>query len=336
MNDTLAEAQESNHSNHTRRTRMNAQTKELQTLAPAAFSLVPTSLDQAMQLSKLIADSDLAPKDYKGKPGNVLIAVQMGQEVGLPPMSAIQNIAVINGKPSLYGDVGKAILLAAGFIIEEDDVETIKKTGMGRCRITRPGHPPVERTFSRDSAKTAGLIGKQGPWSQYPERQMAWRAFWFAARDAAADVLKGLSGAEELRDVEMKDVTPMQSVAAAAILPPYDQEKFDANFPKWKDLIAKQKRTPEEIIATVSSKNSLSPEQKKQITDLVPTPATIDGESNNVTGLTYAIVEEKLRKAGDVDILDAEADLIAEVADAQQRSELSDIYKARRAELVPA
>src|SRR4030067_949010 len=80
-------------------------------MMPAVFSLVPQNLREAMELSKLIADSDLAPKDYRGKPGNVLIAVQMGQEVGLSPMTAIQSIAVINGKPSLYGDVGKAILL---------------------------------------------------------------------------------------------------------------------------------------------------------------------------------------------------------------------------------
>lgn len=311
--------------------------RDLQTTAPA-FSLVPASLDQAMELAKLIAESDLAPKDYKGKPGNVLIAVQMGQEVGLPPMSAIQNIAVINGKPGLYGDVGKAILLAAGFIIEEDDVEVIKKTGMGRCRITRPGHPPVERTFSRDSAKTAGLIGKQGPWSQYPERQMAWRAFWFAARDAAADVLKGLSGAEELGDAQLKDITPMTAnTAAGAILPPYEQEKFDANFPKWKDLIAKKKRTPEEIIATVSSKNMLTAEQKKAITDLAapPPPATIEHQGNaGGPVVTFASLEEKIRKATDVDVLDADADLIREVKDPQQREELSQLYQERRADLV--
>lgn len=305
-------------------------------LAPAEFSLVPTNLKEAMELAKLIADSDLAPKDYKGKPGNVLIAVQMGREVGLPAMSSIQNIAVINGKPGLYGDVGKAILLAAGFIIEEDDVEVIKKTGMGRCRITRPGHPPVERTFSRDSAKTAQLLGKAGPWSQYPERQMAWRAFWFAARDAAADVLKGLSGAEELRDVELKDITPMSpGAAASALLPPYDQDKFEANLPKWKELVEKKKRTVEEIIATVSSKNTLSDEQKKRITDLGEPPATIEHNGGKPT-VTFAAIEEKLRKASDVDLLDADADLIGEIDDPQQRAELSEIYKARRAELIPA
>ncbi|MFZ2541105.1 MAG: hypothetical protein WAW75_04945, partial [Gallionella sp.] len=43
-----------------------------------SFSLVPKTLNEAMELAKIIADSDLAPKDYKGKPGNVLISVQMG------------------------------------------------------------------------------------------------------------------------------------------------------------------------------------------------------------------------------------------------------------------
>jgi len=305
--------------------------------AVTAFSLVPTNLQQAMDLAKLIADSDLAPKDYKSKPGNVMIAVQMGQEVGLPPMSAIQNIAVINGKPGLYGDVGKAILLARGFIIEEDDVEVIKKTGMGRCRITRPGHPPCERTFSKESAKTAGLLGKAGPWTNYPERQMAWRAFWFAARDIAADVLKGLHGAEELSDAPMKDITPMAR-PGMAILPPYEQEKFDKNISAWKKLILDGKRTPEEIIATVSTKNLLSDEQKKKIVDIKPAPITVDNDdidqSETNPTVTFAIVEERLRKAkNDGDMLDAEADLIGEVEDPQQRAELGTLYKALKAEL---
>lgn len=170
------------------------------------FSLVPRDLSEAMQLAKLIAESDLSPKDYRGKPGNVLIAVQMGQEIGLSPMSAIQSIAVINGKPSLYGDVGKAILLSNGFVIEESDIKTIKDQGFATCKITRPGHPPCTRTFGIENAKTAKLWGKEGPWTTNPERQMAWRAFWFSARDIAADVLKGLSGAEEV--IDYIDITP--------------------------------------------------------------------------------------------------------------------------------
>lgn len=174
-----------------------------------SFTLAPRTMQEAVEFAKVMADSDMVPKDFRGKPGNVLVAVQMGAEVGLGPMSAIQNIAVINGKPGLYGDAGKALLLAAGCLIEEDDIAIIKKTRSGRCRITRPGRPPVERTFSEENARTAKLWGKEGPWTTNPERQMAWRAFWFAARDAAADILKGLGGREELRDITEIDVTPM-------------------------------------------------------------------------------------------------------------------------------
>src|SRR5688500_16008137 len=95
--------------------------------ATKTFSLNPASLKEAIELSELMAKSDLVPKDYKGKPGNILVAVQMGAEIGLPAMQSIQNIAVINGKPSIYGDLGKALLLAAGCDIDEDDIEIIKK-----------------------------------------------------------------------------------------------------------------------------------------------------------------------------------------------------------------
>lgn len=74
------------------------------------FTFEITSMQQAMDYAKLIADSDLAPKDYKGKPGNVLIAIQMGMEIGLKPLQAIQNIAVINGRPSVWGDAMIALV----------------------------------------------------------------------------------------------------------------------------------------------------------------------------------------------------------------------------------
>ena len=56
-----------------------------------------------------------------------------------------------------------------------------------------------------EDARQAKLWGKEGPWSTYPYRQMAWRAFWFAARDGAAHVLKGMAGVEELRDYESRE-----------------------------------------------------------------------------------------------------------------------------------
>ena len=169
-------------------------------LVPKYFQIIPKDLTEAMKFADMVAASDFVPKDYRGKGGNCLIAVQFGAELGLPPLQAIQNIAVINGKPGIYGDLGKALLYSKGFKIEERDAKETQSKNEAWCKVTRPNGEVTERTFSLDMAKTAKLWGKEGPWTNYPYRQMAWRAFWWAARDAAADVLKGIWGVEELVD----------------------------------------------------------------------------------------------------------------------------------------
>ena len=313
---------------------------------PAVFSLVPRDLTEAMQLAKLIADSELAPKDYRGKPGNVLISVQLGQEIGLSPMAAIQSIAVINGKPSLYGDVGKALLLSNGFTIQESDIKTIKEVGFATCKITRPGHPVCTRTFGIDNAKTAKLWGKEGPWTTNPERQMAWRAFWFAARDIGSDVLKGLAGAEEVADYSEKDITPAATEYKTgterlrnAVVPPSLAEVLKA-------IAAAE--TPEQMTAAVELAKKLDSDDAKdealvayqhRLSVLKGKPVTVENEGGEVVEdkkapkVTYAQIAAKLNKASDSDNLDAAADLIQYcTGGADQVEELNKIYKKRRDE----
>jgi len=71
------------------------------------------NIDELFRFSQAIAGSALAPKDFIGKPESVMVAIQMGMEVGLPPMAALQNIAVINGRPSIWGDAQLAIVRSA-------------------------------------------------------------------------------------------------------------------------------------------------------------------------------------------------------------------------------
>lgn len=287
------------------------------------FSLAPSNLTEAMDFARMMAESEMVPKNFRGKPGDVLIAVQMGSEVGLSPMAAIQNIGVINGKPGLYGDAGKAILLAGGCIIEEDDIEVIKATGRARCKITRKGRPPVERTYSLDNARTAGLWGKDGPWRTNPERQMAWRAFWFAARDAAADMLKGIGGAEELTDYTPieRDITPSapQAPALPRTLPDYPADAFQKVLAKWRESGTK---SPEEFAAMLSTKGVLSEDQL----------AEIRKGRNTQPVVTFEQVKNKIEAAEDAEILALAADFIGEVADPAQREELTAIYKQRLAD----
>ena len=168
------------------------------------FSLAPRDIKEALAFAEMLSQSNMVPKDFIGNPGNILVAVQWGMELGLQPMQAMQNIAVINGRPSLWGDSVIALVKASPtceYIIEEvgDDSAT--------CRVKRRGEPEQERSFSTADAKAAGLLGKQGPWSQYRKRMLQMRARSWALRDVFPDVLRGMPIAEEVMDTE-KEINP--------------------------------------------------------------------------------------------------------------------------------
>jgi len=182
----------------------------------------PANLTEAIQFSDLLASSSIVPKAYQGKPQDILVCVQWGYEMGLAPMQALQNIAVINGKPSVYGDAAMALVQASP--VCEDVEEFFENEGtpnpIAVCVAKRKGRKPVIAKFSVEDAKRAGLWGKQGPWSAYPKRMMQMRARGFALRDAFPDVLKGMITAEEAQDypeeakpVQAKPANPLDLVA---------------------------------------------------------------------------------------------------------------------------
>lgn len=162
-------------------------------------------------LSQQLAKSTLIPKNYIGKPTDIYVAMAMGYQLGLPVEQAIQDIAVINGRPCLWGDG----LLAV--IMQHDDFEDIIEEPMMKgdvvtgytCTIKRKGRTPTVRRFTLDLAKKAGLLGKQGPWTTSTERMLQLRARSFAARDSFPDALRGIKSREEVEDyidAEYKEV----------------------------------------------------------------------------------------------------------------------------------
>lgn len=187
------------------------------TTTPQHFDLSPRSLDEAMNFAAVLADSSIVPKDFIGKPGNVLVAIQWGMELGLKPMQAMQNIAVINGRPALWGDAVIALVRASPLC--EYVYESLSEDGTtATCQVKRRGESEQSRTFTMADAKQAGLTGKQGPWSQYPKRMLQMRARAFALRDVFPDVLKGIPIAEEIGDYPTeKDITPPRNAKPAEI-----------------------------------------------------------------------------------------------------------------------
>ncbi len=172
---------------------------------------VPSSLGDAMEMAKLLATSDMVPKDYKGRPANILLAIQYGAEIGLGALAALQNIACIGGRPCLWGDALLAV--CQGHPLWAGHKEGIDKTGKADdwkavCLVRRfvdsrrleKDEQTVE--FSVADAKRAQLWGKAGPWQQYPQRMLLLRARAFALRNLFADALRGIASAEEIQDLE--------------------------------------------------------------------------------------------------------------------------------------
>ncbi|NCC28917.1 MAG: transcriptional regulator [Gammaproteobacteria bacterium] len=182
------------------------------TLQPKTqMGLTPQTIGEAIQLAELMSKSGIVPKDYQGNPGNIIVAIQWGAEIGLPPLQAMQNLAVINGRPALWGDAVIAIVRGSGLLesISEDIGDT-----SATCTVKRRNEQAVSRTFSMEDAKRAGLSGKQGPWAQYPKRMMQMRARAWALRDVFPDVLRGVHVAEEAQDMPAE-----RDMGAAQIVP---------------------------------------------------------------------------------------------------------------------
>ncbi len=195
----------------------------------AAFGtrgIIISQYDELVRFAETVSNSGLAPKGME-KPQAVFVAVQMGLEVGLTPMAALQNVAVVNGRPTLWGDAQLAVCRGTGELelfeewFEVGGVKTTRNPAEYKddtaavCKVKRVGGQEVESAFSVADAKRAGLWGKAGPWTQYPFRMLRNRARSFALRDTFGDALKGFRSAEEVRDEEVeRDVTPPSAAAS--------------------------------------------------------------------------------------------------------------------------
>lgn len=179
--------------------------------------LRPTNFEELFRFAEIAAKSTFVPIAYRNKPEDILLAIQMGSELGLAPVQALQNIAVINGRPSIWGDAMLALVIAHP---ECESVEEIQEETTAVCRIKRRGKIPVERRFSMADAQRAGLLTKDSPWKTYPQRMLQMRARGFALRDSFPDVLRGLISSEEAGDYTVIEHRDSEKPAAIPVTKP--------------------------------------------------------------------------------------------------------------------
>lgn len=295
--------------------------------------LSPQTFEQALTFANYLADSDMVPKDFKGKPGNCLIAMQWGAEVGLKPLQALQNIAVINGRPALWGDSVIALVRASPaceYILEEDNGHT------ATCKVKRRGEPEQVRAFSMDDAKQAGLLGKQGPWMQYPKRMRQMRARAFAMRDVFPDVLRGMPVAEEVMDTP-KDMGAAEVAGGASSGVPSEllasaeaaAEKGMAGYQAFWGAASKEDRK------SLAGEHERLKAKAKAADD----SRTVDAEAKTVASapaaadeITADVVLKRINDAKTLDALMVAADWINAITDTAEAEKLTARYMERSAE----
>lgn len=167
--------------------------------------LVGGSLEEQYRLAKYYSQSGLMPAGLK-TPEQILVALQLCRELGLPPMSSIGKICVINGTPSLFGDLPLALVMKSKLLesIKEETVMNGTELIAAVCTVKRVGMDAITREFTVADARTAGIWGKR-VWAVYPKRMIQMRARSWALKDAFPDVLGGVSIAEYDNNVVVVD-----------------------------------------------------------------------------------------------------------------------------------
>ena len=148
----------------------------------------------AAELASSIAGTDFVPKSIRHNPAAIAACILYGDEVGLGPMQSLAKIAVIDGRPALYAEACRALILAAGHELWIEEQTTSRVTISGRRRDSQQ---TTSVTWTMDDARKANLAGRQN-FRTYPRQMLAARATTELARLVFADVIGGLGIVEEL------------------------------------------------------------------------------------------------------------------------------------------
>lgn len=181
------------------------------------LAIIPRDLDEAWRYAEMVFKSGTAPDSYDNDPKKIIIGVLASMELGVPPMTGLRGIAIINKRPAVWGDLAIALCQSKG-VIESFDSNYTGEVGADdyTCHVAirrRRQEIPYEGKFSVADAKRAGLWmnSSKQPWVKYPYRMLFNRARAFALRDGFADCLAGLAIVEEAQDLPAAASGPVET-----------------------------------------------------------------------------------------------------------------------------
>lgn len=190
-------------------------------------------LDDRIRYSQALSQATLLPKSYQKQPANILLALEYANALGIQPMTAIQQVHVIDGKPSASAQLMASLVRRAGHRLRVTGDEK-----SATAEIVRADDPDFtfRVTWTLTRAQAAGVTNK-GVWKNYAANMLKARAISEVARDACAEVLMGVSYTpEELGsdDPSVLDVDqPQQRTRQPYAInqePVIDAEVIDADY----------------------------------------------------------------------------------------------------------
>ena len=232
--------------------------------------LMPKDIDQAMRLAEMMSQGALVPQHLQKAPADCLMVVEQAARWRMSPFAVAQATSSIRGKLMFEGKLVAAVVHNSGLLSKRLNYE-FEGDGQSRAVVvsgTLRGEeqPRTVRVALSDVATDNGM------WKSQPDQQLCYSGARVWARRHAPEVMLGVYTPEEMPEQEParaeRNVSPAPQPPAA--LPHYPQESFEKNFDSWANAIEAGKKTPDQIIAMISSKGQLTYDQCEQIRALAP------------------------------------------------------------------
>lgn len=134
--------------------------------------------------------------DPAKRAADAFFVMMYGRELGIPAMTALKTIHVIDGKPSCSGQALLALMKRGGVEVKVPDPGSVSNSAS--VQVRRPGGDWKTYTYTMDMARKAGLENKKN-WKASPAEMLIWRAVSTAARFEVPDIVGGLYTIEELQ-----------------------------------------------------------------------------------------------------------------------------------------
>lgn len=290
------------------------------------------SFEFLQRAAKLFSNSSMVPTAYQAMVtkgfgdratteanpsalSNCVVALDMAQRMNANPLMIMQNLHIIEGRPSWSSQFIIAAINGCGkFSPLRFDVEWLEEMDAtystfewvdrkkveqkhtiriknARCVAWALEKATGERLESApvtmEMAVAEGWYGKNGSkWRSMPDLMLRYRSAAFFGRIYAPELLMGLPAAEELHDIidvrqgadgkyvaDLSDGAPQPpaSKPTAPVRPAmdfYPADRFAEKLPEWRAIVESGKKTPEDLIAMLSTKAAFSDEQRAVLAGL--------------------------------------------------------------------